>query len=202
MACKLQEGASVCAHVQKMKSYIDRLGNLGVELPKELSIDMVLNSLTSSYSQFIMNFNMNGLDKTLMELHGMLKTAEASMKKPNNSNSTAPVLAVDRGSSKRKRAPQPKEKGKGKVGQSGPPPKTKAQGEIAPSSDPSEAICFYCQQKGHWKHSFPKYLEDLKKGKVKVASTSGMFMIELHRTFTSNSWILDTGCGTHICFDM
>ena len=49
-----------------------------------------------------MNFNMNGLDKTLMELHGMLKTAEASMKKPNNSNPTAPILAVDRSSAKRK----------------------------------------------------------------------------------------------------
>ena len=50
MTSKLQEGSYVCAHVQKMKSYIDRLGNLGVELPKELDIDMVLNSLTSLYS--------------------------------------------------------------------------------------------------------------------------------------------------------
>ncbi|KAL7584328.1 uncharacterized protein LOC111913142 [Lactuca sativa] len=93
MACKLQEGASVCAHVQKMKSYIDRLRNLGVDLPRELAIDMVLKSLTSSYSQFIMNFNMNGLDKTLMELQGMLKTAEVSMKKPKNSTPTTLVLA-------------------------------------------------------------------------------------------------------------
>ena len=202
MACKQQEGASVCAHVQKMKSYIDRLGNLGVELPKELTIDMVLNSLSSSYSQFIMNFNMNNLDKTLMELHGMLKTAEASMKKPNNSNPTAPVLAIDRGSAKRKWVSHPKGKGKAKVGQSDRGPKRKVQVEITPSADPNEAIYFYCQSKGHWKHSCPKYLEDLKKGKVKVAGTSGMFMIELHSTSTSNSWILDTGCGTHICSDM
>lgn len=27
-------------------------------------------------------------------------------------------------------------------------------------------------------------------------------MIELHSTSTSSSWILDTGCGTHICSDM
>ena len=132
----------------------------------------------------------------------MLKTAKASMKKPNNSNPTAPVQAVDHSSTKRKRAPQPKGKGKGKVKHSEPIPKKRAQAEIAPSTDPSEAICFYCQEKGHWKRSCTKHLKDLKKGKVKVASTSGMFMIELHSTSTATSWVLDTGCGTHICSDM
>ena len=43
--CKHQEGTSVCAHVQKMKGYIDRLGNINVDFPNELAIDMVLNSL-------------------------------------------------------------------------------------------------------------------------------------------------------------
>ena len=49
MACKQKEGTSVCAHVIKMKEYIDRHQNLGVEFPKELAIDMVLNSLSSSF---------------------------------------------------------------------------------------------------------------------------------------------------------
>ncbi|GKA30063.1 retrotransposon protein, putative, ty1-copia subclass [Tanacetum coccineum] len=52
---------------------------------------------------------------------------------------------------------------------------------------------------GNWKRSCPKYLKDLKDGKVKKGSHSGMFMIELHNTTTSDSWVLDTGCGTHIC---
>lgn len=47
--CKQQDGAPVCAHVQKMKAYIDRLGNLGVDFPRELAIDMVLNSLSWAY---------------------------------------------------------------------------------------------------------------------------------------------------------
>ncbi|KAL4582861.1 hypothetical protein LXL04_007422 [Taraxacum kok-saghyz] len=34
--CKNQEGTSVYAHVQKMKGYIDRLGNLNVAFPNEL----------------------------------------------------------------------------------------------------------------------------------------------------------------------
>ena len=58
-----------------MKGYIDRLQNLGVEFPKELAVDMVLNSLSGSFEQFVLNYNMNNLEKTLMELHGMLKTA-------------------------------------------------------------------------------------------------------------------------------
>lgn len=49
MACNHQGGASVCTHVQKMKSYTNKLENLGVQFPKELAIDMVLNSLSHSY---------------------------------------------------------------------------------------------------------------------------------------------------------
>ncbi|GJW71421.1 retrotransposon protein, putative, ty1-copia subclass [Tanacetum coccineum] len=48
--------------------------------------------------------------------------------------------------------------------------KKKAEYEIAPKSDPKEALCFYCNTKGHWKRCFPKYLKDLKDGKVKKGS--------------------------------
>ncbi|GKF23258.1 retrotransposon protein, putative, ty1-copia subclass, partial [Tanacetum coccineum] len=65
--------------------------------------------------------------------------------------------------------------------------------------DPKEAVCFYCNTKGHWKRSCPKYLKDLKDEKVEKGGHSGMFMIELHNTTTSDAWVLDTVCGTHIC---
>ncbi|GKC30412.1 retrotransposon protein, putative, ty1-copia subclass [Tanacetum coccineum] len=77
--------------------------------------------------------------------------------------------------------------------------KRKFESEIAPTSDPKEAVCFYCNTKGHWKRSCPKYLKDLKDGKVEKGGHSGMFMIELHNTTTSDLWVLDTRCGTHIC---
>ena len=67
------------------------------------------------------------------------------------------------------------------------------------TSDPKEVVCFYSNTKGHWKRSCQKYLKDLKDGKVEKSGQSGMFVIELHNTTTSNSWILDTGCGNHIC---
>nr|GEY32016.1 hypothetical protein [Tanacetum cinerariifolium] len=77
--------------------------------------------------------------------------------------------------------------------------KRKVKYEIAPTSDLKEAMCFYCNTKGHWKRSCPKYLKDLKDGKVEKGGHSGMYTIELHNTTTSDSWVLDTGCGTHIC---
>ena len=39
---------------------------------------------------------------------------------------------------------------------------------------PKESICFYFQEKGHWRRSCPIYLRDLRDGRVKTyGSTSG-----------------------------
>ncbi|GJZ41397.1 retrotransposon protein, putative, ty1-copia subclass [Tanacetum coccineum] len=53
--------------------------------------------------------------------------------------------------------------------------KRKFESEIAPTGDPKEAVCFYCNTKGHWKRSCPKYLKDLKDGKVKKGGHSGSY---------------------------
>nr|GEW29462.1 hypothetical protein [Tanacetum cinerariifolium] len=64
---------------------------------------------------------------------------------------------------------------KGKVigGKSHRGSKRKAEYDITPTSDPKEAVCFYCNEKGHWKRSCPKFLKDLKDGKVEKGSHSG-----------------------------
>ena len=56
-----------------------------------------------------MNFQMNGMEKSLSELHGMLKTAEESIKKSTNH-----VMVVQKENKRRKRWTPPKGKGKGK----------------------------------------------------------------------------------------
>nr|GEU51876.1 hypothetical protein [Tanacetum cinerariifolium] len=50
--------------------------------------------------------------------------------------------------------------------------KRKVESDIAPTSDPKEAMCFYYNTKGHGKRSCPKYLKDLKDGKVEKGSHS------------------------------
>jgi len=89
--CKMAEGASVSSHVIKMIGYIENLERLGFPYNQDLSIDIILQPLPPSYSSFIMNYNMNGLEKSLTELHGMLKTAQQNIK-----HKTSDVLLVQK----------------------------------------------------------------------------------------------------------
>lgn len=82
--CKLAEGSPVSPHVIKIIGYIESLKRLGFPLKPELATNVILQSLPASFEPFIMNFHMNNMIKTLAELHGMLKTAEESIKKSFN----------------------------------------------------------------------------------------------------------------------
>ena len=73
---KLAEGAPVGPHVLKMIGYVENLERLGFPLEKELATDLILQSLPDRFSQFVLNFNMNDMDKSLPELLAMLRTAE------------------------------------------------------------------------------------------------------------------------------
>ena len=64
-----------------MITYIEKLDQLGFVMDHELSIELILQSLPQSFSQFIMNYHMNKLDSTLSKLFNMLKTAERALKK-------------------------------------------------------------------------------------------------------------------------
>jgi hypothetical protein len=65
-----------------------------------------------------------------------------------------------------------------------------------------EVKCFYCKGDGHWKHNFPKYLEDKKAGKV-AARDKGIFYIHVINIYLtsahSNTWVFDTGSVANIC---
>ena len=78
---KLAEGAPVSPHVIKMIGYIESLQRLGFPLDDDISTTVILQSLPASFEPFIMNYHMNGLKKTLTELHGMLKMVEVSLRK-------------------------------------------------------------------------------------------------------------------------
>jgi hypothetical protein len=67
--------------VIKMMGYIEILDKLHCEIKDDLGTIVILQSLPVSYEPFIMNFHMNGMEKTMAELHGMLKTYEDRFKK-------------------------------------------------------------------------------------------------------------------------
>ena len=107
--CKMEEHSSVSEHVLKMSGYGERLHALGITIPTELGINRVLQSLPPSYKNFVMNYNMQGMKKTLPELFSMLKTAEVEIKKEHQ------VLMVNKTTSFKKQG-KPKKKGDFKKG--------------------------------------------------------------------------------------
>ncbi|GJZ32695.1 hypothetical protein Tco_0578131 [Tanacetum coccineum] len=79
--CKQEDGQSVSSYLLKMKSYLDTLEHLGYAMPKELGVSLILNSLNKDYDQFVQNYNMHSMGKTLAELHAMLKLYEKGIPK-------------------------------------------------------------------------------------------------------------------------
>ena len=79
LACKHRDGNYVCAHILKMKSYIEKLKRVGIVFPKEQAINLVLLLFPKSYGYFIENFHMRNLDVTLNDLAESLITIEVEM---------------------------------------------------------------------------------------------------------------------------
>ena len=75
---------------------LEELEKLGLNVQREIKIDLILQSLTSSFGQFIVNYHMNKLDCNLSKLVNMLITAKDTLKSSKDF-----VLAVERTPSKR-----------------------------------------------------------------------------------------------------
>ncbi|KAK8685820.1 hypothetical protein V6N13_124854 [Hibiscus sabdariffa] len=158
----MSEGSPVGAHVIKMMGYIQTLEKLGFALNDELAVDVVLQSLPDSFNQFVLNFNMNEINKTLPQLLGMLRTAASNMKKGGFKS----VLMVREAKGKGKGKKVAKSKGNGKT-------KPKGKEALKPKGGVSkDGKCFHCGKTGHWKRNCPIYLEDVKKAKAVGASVS------------------------------
>ena len=54
-------------HGLKMYGYIERLARLGYVMDVELSIDLILQSLSNSYASFVLNYQMNKVTTTIPE---------------------------------------------------------------------------------------------------------------------------------------
>ena len=113
---------------------IKDIEELRLEIQKKLQMDLILQSLTSLYSQFIINFYMNKLDCTIPKLVNMLVTTEKTLK-----SSKGIVLAIERTSlSKRKSNWQKKSK-----------PMKKQKKESKPKKVADKEKCFHCDANNH-----------------------------------------------------
>ncbi|KAK1683693.1 hypothetical protein QYE76_044541 [Lolium multiflorum] len=179
--CMMEEGSSVSEHVFAMSGHARKLSDLGIVIPNQLGIHRVLQSLPPSYKNFVMNYNMQNMNKELPELFSMLKSAEVEIQKEHQ------VLMVNKTTKFKKQGKPKKDLKKGGKKAAAPPEKPK--GGPKPDTD-----CYYCNGKGHWKRNCPKYLADLKSGLVKKKKgISDIHVIDVYLTGSRTSaWVFDT----------
>ncbi|KAK4382227.1 Retrovirus-related Pol polyprotein from transposon TNT 1-94 [Sesamum angolense] len=195
---KMTEGSSMQEHGVKMLSLVEKLEDLKAGHENDIYIDMILQSLPPSYDPFIVNFNMNGLEKSINELINMLVQYEATIKK------SAPSVLIGEASTSKAKGKRAgcwkRKKGKAKAKivivakdvKSAPVApmrigKGKRRMDIQQQSRAND-ICAYCREKGHWKRDGPN-----------LSSNQGMLVVEVNMVTNSASWVLDTGSGAHIC---
>ena len=94
----MEENCSASEHVLRMSGYNNHLIQLGVNLPDDSIINRILQSLPPSYKSFVMNYNMQGMTKTIPEFFVMLKSTKVEIKKEHQ------VLLIDKTTSFKKRA--------------------------------------------------------------------------------------------------
>ncbi|GKC28767.1 retrotransposon protein, putative, ty1-copia subclass [Tanacetum coccineum] len=204
VACLMlgKEGKPVAAYVLKMKGYVEQLERLGYVLPQDLSVGLILNSLTSDFAGFVRNYNMHNMGKTIGELHAMLIEYEKGLPKKAE---TPQVMAIKGGKIQKTNKKSLKAKGKGKANGKGKDkqvyiPKHKNSKPSAKEHPTRDDTCHHYKEVGHWKRNCLVYLAELlkKKKQASITSSSGIFTIKLF-AFPNKSWVYDTGCGTHIC---
>ena len=107
---RMSEGADSDGHVLKMISLIEQLERLNFYMEPELRIDLVLQSLSESFTPFIVNFHMNKLQATLPQLLNMLVVFQGQTK--GKAKETVLVVAFSSGKSKNKKNNKRKNKTK------------------------------------------------------------------------------------------
>nr|GFC18164.1 hypothetical protein [Tanacetum cinerariifolium] len=79
-SCKQGPRKSVSAHVLEMKGYMDQLHALGKSYDNDMAINLINRSLNKDFGDFVKNFNMHCVGKTMNELHTLLIDYEKGLK--------------------------------------------------------------------------------------------------------------------------
>ncbi|KAL0294990.1 UNVERIFIED_CONTAM: Transposon Ty2-B Gag-Pol polyprotein [Sesamum radiatum] len=157
---KMTEGSSVQSHGVTMLSIVETLEDLKARLNNDTYINVILQSLLPSYDPFIVNYNINRVEKSIHELINMLVQYEATTRKSEPS-----VLVGEASTSKAKgkgarRWKRKKRKGTAVTATAStggaPPvaPKGKGKGKVGGSQQSrANDVCIHCHGKGHWKRS-------------------------------------------------
>ena len=115
----------------------------------------------------------------------MLTTAEGNLQKEK------PQVLFVGGTNKKRKVAFASKRGKGRK---------QVKATLTKKDDDEKGTCFHCGVKGHWKRNCKKYLNE--KAQRKHGDAPGIYMIDTYLSYRdSTSWVLDTGCSSHICND-
>ena len=98
----MEENRSTSEQVLRLSEYYNHLNQVRVNLLDKIVIDIVLYSPSPGYWNFLMNYSMQGMTKTIPELFVMLKSTKVEIKKEHQ------VLMIDKTTSFKKRAKEKK----------------------------------------------------------------------------------------------
>ncbi|GJY04053.1 hypothetical protein Tco_0369993 [Tanacetum coccineum] len=125
--------------------YLDILEHIGHVMSNELGVSLILNSVNKDYDQFVQNYNMHSMGKSIVKLHAMLKLHDKGIPKKAE---TLVVLAVWEGKIQKDKKKKPqgekgKDKGKNKLAYAPkpnipPPPKR--------DNPEKDFICHHCKE--------------------------------------------------------
>jgi hypothetical protein len=121
-----------------MSGYVQCLNALECQILDELAINRVLQSMSPSYKGFVLNYNMQGMTKSLSKLFAMLKTAEVEIKKEHNVLMVNKTMDFEK-SGRKTKSPKGKKPLKDDKYVAGPPKAPKAKPKVK---------CFYCKGDG------------------------------------------------------
>ena len=152
----MSEGISVLTHMLKIIGLITRLGQLDFAMDDKLSQNLILQSFSKFFSQFVINYYMNKLNTSLPELLNILKTNKNHFK-----SEKVPILLVDKISKK-------------KTGHKGSNKKKKMNPKANISNKKVKSVSvkdtyFYYKKNGYWNRNCKHYLASLKQKEANIA---------------------------------
>ncbi|GKE04811.1 zinc finger, CCHC-type containing protein [Tanacetum coccineum] len=158
-----EERQFINSYLLKMKRNYDTLECLVHAMPNELGVSFNLNSLNKDYDQFMQNYNMHSMGKTIVELHVMLKLHEKGIPKKSE---TPTVLDIKEGriqkDKKKSHGAKGKDKGKNKLAYA---PKPKISSPPKRDNPEKDSICYHYKEVGYWRRNCPSYQAELMKKK-------------------------------------